>query len=87
MIRSVNIEVYVEISDVLNQLDDKDLAAYGLARVSPPQQPGDMPFDAIWRELRTAMQRGDQTRTNDLLADMAWRMGGVILPAGIPYVH
>lgn len=78
---STEVEVEVDIDDVLHDLTDADLRAAGLIRTSPSPPPTE------WNELSQAMRRGDRQRVDDLLADMAWRMGGVILPTGIPLVH
>jgi len=78
---NTEVDVEVDIEDVLDGLDDTDLSKCGLMRTSANPPPTE------WNELSHAMRRGDRQRVDDLLADMAWRMGGVILPTGIPLVH
>lgn len=75
------VEVEIDVSDVVEDLDDKQLSKLGLLRASQN------PLPTKWHELRQYMRQGDHQRLFDLLADMAWTEAGVILPRGMPLVH
>jgi hypothetical protein len=75
----VTCEVEVDVDDILDDLDDSQLAEHGLMRVPPARS-----AESVWRDVQQALRQHDQRCLHDLLSDLAWKQGGVILPVGMP---
>jgi hypothetical protein len=81
------VEVEVDVSDILDELTDEDLASHGLMRTKPAGIPVGFKAPNAWHDVQQAMRRRDQSRLENLISTMAWEQAGVILPSGAPIIH
>lgn len=82
----VTVDVDVDVDDILEQLDDAELASYGLMRVKDSSIP-EHAVHSPWHDVQQAMRQRDANRLENLLTTLAWDQAGVILPVGLPVIH
>ena len=66
------VEVEIDVDDVLDQIDDKNLAELDLFRRRT--------YEERWRKVKAALQRGDNREVLDLISEIAWEQASVTLP-------
>lgn len=72
--RSINVDVDIDLDDILCDITDKDLEAYGLRKIEPGCQPDDLHAD-----LYQAAEAGNCAAMLRAVEIMAWELNGKIL--------